>query len=82
MGVQEEIGHLSDVPLEVRCSLECCPMTVGELLALDKGGIVKTERAAGDNVDVQISGELIGHGEIIVAGKRIAVRLTEFKEKT
>jgi flagellar motor switch protein FliN len=77
----EELRPLADVPLDVEARLECCLMSVEHLLALQAGGVIRTERAAGDNVEVVVSGQIIGTGEIIVLGNSLGFRITDFREK-
>jgi flagellar motor switch protein FliN/FliY len=71
-----------DVPLNVGAELKCFSLTVEQLLDLRPGSIVKSRRAAGDSIDVRIGGQLVCQGEIIVIDNTLAVRLSDFEEKS
>lgn len=81
MSAIDELRNLADVPLDVEARLECCNLTVEELLALQEGSLIRSERAAGDNIDVQIGTQLVGTGEIIVLGSSLGFRIADFREK-
>jgi flagellar motor switch protein FliN/FliY len=81
MKAMDELRPLADIPLEVDTRLECHGMTVEQLLALKEGSLVQTDRAAGDNVDIQVGGELIGTAELVVLGSSLGFRIADFREK-
>lgn len=74
--------QIDDIPLEVRALIPCSSLTIGELLALDAGAIIRTSRAAGDNVDILVSEEPVAQAELIVVENTLAVRLSEMPEST
>ena len=81
MSAIEALKPLADIPIEVEARLECCSLTVEQLLALQEGSLLRCERAAGDNIDVQIGSQLVGSGEIIVLGSSLGFRIADFREK-
>lgn len=81
MSLVEELRPLADIPLDLDARLECCTLTVEQLLALQEGSLIRSERLAGDNVDVQIGAQSIGTGEIVVLGTSLGLRITDFREK-
>ena len=81
MTLLEQLRPLADIPLITEARLECCSMTVEQLLALHVGSLIRSDRAAGDNIDVQVGGQLLGTGEIIVLGGSLGFRITDFREK-
>jgi flagellar motor switch protein FliN/FliY len=81
MSVLEQLRPLADIPLEVEARLECCSMTVEQLLSLQAGSLVRSERAAGDSIDVQVGGQLLGTAEVVVIGGSLGFRITDFREK-
>jgi flagellar motor switch protein FliN len=81
MKALDELRPLADVPLEVDTRLECCGLTVEQLLALKEGCLLRSDRAAGDNVDLQVGGELIGTAELVVLGGSLGFRIADFREK-
>jgi flagellar motor switch protein FliN/FliY len=56
-------------------------MRMYDVLVLEEGSIIKTERSAGENIDIYIGGLLGGSGEIVVVENTIGVRITDFHEE-
>jgi flagellar motor switch protein FliN/FliY len=81
MSALEQLRPLADIPLEVEAQLECCQMTVEQLLALKVGSLIRSDRAAGDNIDVRVGRQPLGTAEIIVLGGSLGFRITDFREK-
>ena len=69
------IEQLQDVTLPVNLELGRKRMTVRELLALNKGSIVKLDRLAGETVDLIINRKSMAKGEVAVIDENFAVRL-------
>lgn len=76
----DQIGDLERVPMTLDADLECGTLSMRELLALGAGSIIRSDRPAGDNVDLRVGGKLVGYGEIIAIEKALAVRVTNVKE--
>ena len=81
MSVIEDLKPLADIPMDVDARLECCSLTVEQLLALQEGSLLRSERAAGDNIDVQVGSQLVGTAEIILLGASLGFRIADFREK-
>lgn len=81
MTTLEEIAHLADVPTPVNVELDRVTMTIREILALHAGAVIKTSRAAGENIDISIGGARLGSGEIVIIEDTMGVRITDFKEE-
>lgn len=79
--VREELAHLHDVPLLLQATVPCLSMTVADLLTLDAGSILSTDRAAGESVDINVGGKPLGQGELIVIENILAARLSDFGER-
>jgi flagellar motor switch protein FliN/FliY len=77
----EEIGHLSDIPVDVDVELDRKMMTVREILSLDKGSVIKMMRSAGENIDIYVGGAMLGSGEIVIIEETVGVRITDFNEE-
>lgn len=80
MTPNEEIGVMADVPIEIQVDLDRQIMRLGEVLDLEEGSVIQTDRSAGENIDVYIGGILGGSGEIVVTENTIGVRITDFRE--
>ena len=81
MTALEEIGHLADVPVYIDVELARKTMTVGEILALTEGRVIKMTRSAGENIDILVGGTLVGSGEIVIIEEAVGVRITDFIEE-
>jgi flagellar motor switch protein FliN/FliY len=77
----EEIGHFSDVPLDILVELDRKTMTVHDILALDKNSVIKMNRSAGENLDVIVGGALLAFGEIVIIESSMGVRITDFNNE-
>jgi flagellar motor switch protein FliN/FliY len=77
----EEIGHLSDIPVDVDVLLDRKKMTVREILSLNQGSVIKMARSAGENIDIYVGGAMLGSGEIVIIEETVGVRITDFNEE-
>jgi flagellar motor switch protein FliN/FliY len=71
----------SEIPLQVRAALPLPSLTVRDLLELDAGRVLRTDRAAGDSVDIEVADQYICQGEMIVIENSLGLRLSDFREK-
>jgi flagellar motor switch protein FliN len=74
----DDLAHFADVPLDLEAELDRCVLKVREILELEEGSVISTQRSAGENIDVYIGEALIGYGEIVVIENSMGVRLTDF----
>jgi flagellar motor switch protein FliN/FliY len=77
----EEITHLAEIRMDVNVEFDRVVMTIRDILALDKGSVIKTSCAAGENVQVLIGGVALGSGEIVIIEEAVGVRITDFREE-
>lgn len=67
--------------LAVKTRLEVCvgetQITVGELLAVRDGHVLKLNRNVDQPVDVRLDGKVVARGVLVAVGDCFAVRLTE-----
>jgi len=75
---QQEIAHISDIPVKVEVELDRRMLCLGDILQLKQGSVVKMTRSAGENIDIVIGGCLIGFGEIVIIEDLMGVRITDF----
>jgi flagellar motor switch/type III secretory pathway protein FliN len=54
-------------------------MTVGEILALAPGSVIKLARPLGEKIDINVAGVRFGTGELVRMGGVLSVRLAGFK---
>lgn len=76
-GDKPGIDLLMNVTLPVSVELGRATMTIQEVLAIYEGMVIELERAAGEPVDILVSGKLMGKGEVVVVDDKFGVRITE-----
>lgn len=81
MRIIDEIGHFSDIPLEVLVELDRKSMKVRDILTLESGHVIKMSRSAGENLDIVIGGALLAFGEIVIIESTMGVRITDFNSE-
>ena len=81
MTSHQEIAHYSDVPVEIEVELDRKIMSIGAILDLKVGSVLKMTRSAGENIDILIGGTLVGFGEIVIIEESMGVRITDFNEE-
>ena len=80
--VDESIGLLDDVQLEVRIELGRTKMLVEDVLRLSSDAVVELDKAAGDPVDIYVNGRRIARGEVLVLNENFCIRVSEIVEPT
>lgn len=81
MTALEEIGPLSDIPINLDVELARKIMTVRDILTIERGSVLKMPRSAGENLDILVGGALVGSGEIVIIEESVGVRITDFNEE-
>ena len=71
------LGLLMDIPVKISVVLGRTQLTLGEIMALEPGGIVELEKLVGDPIEVLANGKLILRGEVVVIDENFGVRVTE-----
>jgi len=74
------IARFENLPLTLSVELACAPMEVAALLGLKPGSVLKTSRPAGDHFDFTIGGVPAGQGELVVNGRALDLRITQWVE--
>ena len=75
----KELAAFADVPMEMEVELDRRTISIREILGFEPGSVIALSRAAGENVDVWMTGILIGFGEIVVLEDKLGVRITDFE---
>jgi flagellar motor switch protein FliN len=81
MVVVEQIGVFAEVPLEVRVELDRRVMSLGEVLQLQEGSVIRMSRSAGENIDIRVGNSLVGFGEMVIIEDTMGVRITDFNDE-
>jgi len=77
-----QLARLLDVPFQVEATLPGPALRVSQLLDLKVGGLISTDRPAGESVDVFAANAYIGSGELSVVNGRHAVRMVKLSGKS
>ena len=81
MALPNSLGMIAQMSLEVEGRLDRRTITMGEVLALAPGSLVRLDKSAGENIDVLAGGALLGYGEVVVIESAIGIRMTDFREE-
>jgi len=68
---------LEERSLPLRIEVGRGRITPADLLRLEEGSVVELEKAAGDPVELYLSGRRLGRGEVLVLEGKLCVRMTE-----
>ena len=80
-GRARDLQLLSNVPMDVTVEIGRGSVQVRELLSFVQGSIVELDRVVGSPVDVLVNGTLVAHGDIVLVGDELGVRVTEIVEQ-
>lgn len=78
MTLHEQMAHYGKLPLPFQPELGQCTLTVGEIVALAPGSLIKLSRALGEKIDVNVAGVRFGSGELVRMGGVLSVRMAGF----
>lgn len=66
---------VSNVDVDVETYLGSATMTIGELNALQPGGVIPLDAALNQLVELRLNGVTIAHGELVAVGDNFGVRI-------
>ncbi len=75
----DEMKRISDVPIALRAELDQTTLTLGEVLDLEVGSVIRLSRPTGENIDVYAENVLIGWGEMLMVDGALTVRLADLR---
>ena len=78
MTLNEQLAHYGKLPLPLQPELGQCTLTVGEILALAPGSVVKLSKPLGDRIDINVAGVRFASGELVRVGGVLSVRMAAF----
>lgn len=81
MSATDPISRFADLPIDLEVQLDRFVIKLREVAELQKGSLLRLQRAAGENLDVLVGGALIGCGEITVIESSVSIRLTDLREE-
>ena len=71
------LNVIHGVKVRLRVSVGQATMTLGELLSLKEGGILKLESSLDVPVDVLIEDRVVARGQLVAVDENFGVRITE-----
>ena len=81
MSLSGNVRFLQDIPIEVIVELGRTNLTVRELAELAPDDVIELDRAASKPLDVLAGGRVVARGEVVMVGKRLALRIVEVTGK-
>ncbi|MDA0746376.1 MAG: FliM/FliN family flagellar motor switch protein [bacterium] len=75
--VDTRLKRLEKATMEVTVELGRTRLPLQEILNIEPGSIVETERLAGMPLDIFVNGTLFGRGETVVVKNNLAVRISD-----
>src|SRR5437763_17197277 len=75
----KHLQSLADISVAVRAELDQTTFTLGELLAIEPGGLLPLSRPTGENIDVYAEEVLIGWGEVLLVDGSLTVRIASLR---
>jgi flagellar motor switch/type III secretory pathway protein FliN len=77
----EQNKAFQHIPLQIRVELMCPPLALDHVMALEPGVTLVTDRAAGDNMDLRIGGQLVVRAEMVVTDRGFGFRITQLGDR-
>ncbi|RMG87538.1 MAG: flagellar motor switch protein FliN [Candidatus Dadabacteria bacterium] len=75
--IQRDWGILRDVPLRLNVEVGRARMRLRDLLGLEVGSLVVTQKLSGEPMDLSLDGEIFARAEVIIIKDRLWARLTK-----
>lgn len=73
----KKLDIVREIPLEVTVILGRTRAPLGNLFALDQGGVIYLDQLAGEPVEIRINDKLIARGEVVLINEQFGVRITQ-----
>ncbi len=70
-------GLLRDIPFRLTVEVGRARMRVRDLLSLEVGSLVPTDKLSGEPMDISLDGEVFARAEIIIIKDKLWSRLTK-----
>ena len=78
--LEKFVTRYDDVPLKVSIELGRVTKTLHEIIEWQEGSIVETQKLSGMPMEIMVNGSLFGHGEVVVVGDNLAIRITDLNK--
>jgi len=76
------LGAVLNLPVTVKILLGSSSLTISQLMALEKGAVLRLDQRIGDPVELQVSGKSLARGELVVQEEDMCfgLKITEIVE--
>jgi flagellar motor switch protein FliN/FliY len=68
MSDRNQIGFLSDLPVEVIVELGRTRLTIRQLAELDRDDVIDLSRGSDTPLDIVVGGKVLARGEVVMVG--------------
>ena len=74
-----DLSAFNDISLNISAELGRAQLKVRDLIALEKGSVLKLNRVADESIDLLLNEIPFAQGEVVVINERFGVRIVSFK---
>ena len=78
--LEKFVNRYDDVPMKVSIELGRVTKTLSDILEWQEGSVVETKKLSGMPMEIMVNGSLFGHGEVVVVGDNLAIRITDLQK--
>jgi len=82
MNPSEVLARFQNVPFDLELELGNLDLSIGEILALQPGSVIRTDHPEGAPFQVRAGGVAFANAEVVVSGETVSLRINELLEKT
>ncbi|HCK11041.1 FliM/FliN family flagellar motor switch protein [bacterium] len=78
--LEKFVARYDDVPVTVSIELGRVTNTLQDIIEWKEGSVVETQKLSGMPMEIMVNGSLFGHGEVVVVGENLAIRITDLEK--
>jgi flagellar motor switch protein FliN/FliY len=69
--------RILNIPVTLSMEIGRTRLSIGHLLRMSPGAIVKLDRPVGEPLDILVNGCLVARGEVVVVNEKFGIRITD-----
>ncbi|MGL5331068.1 MAG: flagellar motor switch protein FliN [Peptostreptococcaceae bacterium] len=77
----EKLSRILSIPVEITAVLGHTKMSLKDILELGKGSLIELDTLADQEVEIQVNGEKIAYGQIVIVEQQFAIKITSILEE-
>jgi flagellar motor switch protein FliN/FliY len=74
--MNQDLEFLEDNILEIKFELGRTTREIRDIISLEKGSVIKLEKATGENIDIRVKDDCIAKGEVVFMDDTYGVKIT------